>query len=102
MNKLFGTVAAATMMAAFAAPALAQMDVATMTCGAFFAMDDAGRADGLNAIMNFVKDAANTEAAGTAAETMANMSNSDAMAMVEKACEGQVVDTNLLSVLSKG
>lgn len=90
---------AAVLAAGFAAPALAQTDVATMTCGAFYAMDDAGRIEGRTAIMNFIKDTANAAVAGTAAELMANMTDEQAQAQIDKSCEGQAVDVNLLSVL---
>ncbi len=99
MKKLLGTLAVLSLSATFAAPALAQMDVGAMTCGAFFALDAAGQGDATNAIMNFVKDTANAGVVGTAAESMANMAAADVTAQIDKACEGQPVDTNLLSVL---
>jgi hypothetical protein len=99
MNKFFGVIAASALLAGGAMPALAQMDVAGMTCGAFFAMDAGGRNEGVNAIMNFVKDSANAAAAGTAAQLLQSATPEAALQLVENRCEGQAVDVNLLSVL---
>lgn len=99
MNRIFGVVAAAALLVGGTLPALAQMDVAAMTCGAFFAMDAGGRAEGANAVLNFVKDSNNAAAAGTAATLLSAATQEDALKAIEVACEGQTVETNLLSVL---
>jgi hypothetical protein len=97
--KKFGVLAAATILAGAAMPAFAQMDVAAMTCGAYYDMDAAGRTEATNAIMNFVKDTANAAVAGTAAGLMGEMPAAEVQPLIDKACEGQTVDTNLISVL---
>jgi hypothetical protein len=99
MNKFIGAMAATALLVGGTMPALAQMDVAGMTCGAFFDMDAAGRAEGVNAVLNFVKDTANHSAAGTAASLLQDATQEQAMQKIEAACEGQTVETNLLSVL---
>jgi hypothetical protein len=99
MKTLIASCAAAALTLAAAAPALAQVDAGTLTCGAFYALDSAGQAEAQNAIMNFVKDTANAATVGTAAQTMADMSDAEARAQIDKSCEGQTVDTNLISVL---
>lgn len=99
MTKFFKVVAAAALFVGGAVPAMAQMDVAGMTCGAFFGMDAAGRTEGTNAVLDFVKDSGNAAAAGTAASTLATATEAEALKAIEVACEGQPVETNLLSVL---
>ena len=99
MTKFFKVVAVAALCVGGAMPAMAQMDVAGMTCGAFFGLDAAGRVEGTNAVLNFVKDTNNSAAAGTAATTLATATEAEAQKAIEVACEGQAVETNLLSVL---
>jgi uncharacterized protein YgbK (DUF1537 family) len=99
MNKFFGVIAATTLLVGGAVPALAQMDVAAMTCGAYFDMDAAGRAEGANAVQNFVKDTANHTVAGPAAQLLATSTQEEVIQAIEAACEGQTVETNLMSVL---
>jgi hypothetical protein len=84
-----------------ALPALAQEDVAAMTCGAFYAMDAAGQETSINAIVNFVNDSANAAQYAVAAEaiTGAGEGANGVRAIIDKGCEGQTVDTNLLSVI---
>jgi hypothetical protein len=99
MKKLFGVLGAAVLLTGGALPALAQMDVATMTCGAYYAMDAAGRTEATNAIMNFVKDTANAGTVAAAAQLMGDMPAAEVQPLIDKACEGQTVDTSLISVL---
>ena len=99
MKTFYGVIGAAALLAGGAMPALAQMDVAGMTCGAYYAMDAAGRTEATNAIMNFVKDTANAATAGAAAQLMGEMPAAEVQPLIDKACEGQTVDTNLISVL---
>ena len=80
-------------------PAAAQ-DVAGMTCGAFFASDEAHRTDNLNSILNFVKDTSNSAVVGTAATILQDATLEAAMQLIEKSCEGQKDDVNLISVLN--
>lgn len=99
MNKFFGAIAATTLLVGGAMPALAQIDVAAMTCGAYFAMDAAGRQEGANAVLSFVQDANNSAAVGTAASVLAAATQEDTIKAIEVGCEGQAVETNLLSVI---
>lgn len=99
MKSKITFVCAAALVASMAVPALAQMDAATTTCGAFFALDAGGRVEATNAVVNFVKDTANAAVAGPAASVLQDATHEQALQMIEAACEGQTVDTNLLSVL---
>jgi hypothetical protein len=103
MTKFFGVIGAAAVVAGMALPAMADghMDVATLTCGAFFEMDAAGRIQGTNAVVNWVRDSANAAAAGAAAQMLQSTTEQESLQMIEAACEGQTVDTNLISVLQK-
>lgn len=94
--KLIG---AAVLAAAFAGPALAQMDAGAMTCGDFYGMDDAGKADALNAITNFVNDAANASVAAVAQAAIAGLDTAGVQQRIDVGCEGQPVDTNLISTI---
>jgi hypothetical protein len=99
MKVLFKMTTAIALVAGSALPALAQMDVGALTCGAFYAMDDAGRADGVNAIINFVNDSANSAVASVAQTAISGMDAAGVQAVIDKGCEGQPVDTNLISTI---
>jgi hypothetical protein len=95
----FKLIGAAVLAAAFAGPALAQMDAGAMTCGDFYGMDDAGKAEALNAVTNFVNDAANSAVAAVAQAAIAGMDPAGVQQRVDVGCEGQPVDTNLISTI---
>lgn len=97
--KTLNLAAAALFAAALSGPALAQMDAGAMTCGDFYGMDDAGKADALNAITNFVNDAANSAVAAVAQAAIAGMDTAGVQQRIDTGCEGQPVDTNLISTI---
>jgi hypothetical protein len=49
--------------------------------------------------MNFVKDTANAGTVAAAAQLMGDMPAAEVQPLIDKACEGQTVDTSLISVL---
>jgi hypothetical protein len=101
MKKFFGMIGAAALASGIAVPAVADghMDVATLTCGAFFEMDAAGRIQGTNAVVNWVRESANASAAGAAAQKLQSTTEQESLQLIEAACEGKDVSTNLISVL---
>ena len=78
----------------------AEQDVGGMTCGAFFASDEAHRTDNLNAILNFVRDTSNSAVVGTAATILQDATPEQTLEVVRRSCEGQKDDVNLISVLN--
>jgi hypothetical protein len=99
MKVLLKVVGVAALVASTAFPALAQMDAGAMTCGDFYGMDDAGRADALNAITNFINDTANSAVAAVAQTAITGMDSAGVQQLIDVGCEGQAVDTNLISTI---
>lgn len=99
MTGMLKTIGVAAVIAALGVPAFAQMDVAAMTCGDFFALDAGGRDQAATAVSEFVASSANSEAAGAATALLQGLPVAEVIQKVEAVCEGQDVTTNLLSVL---
>jgi len=99
MKNALMYVGAVALAGSFALPVLAQTDVAAWTCGEFFALDAGGRNEATNAVTNYVNDTANAATTSAASQAISGMTMEQTLQVIEKACEGQPVDTNLLSVL---
>lgn len=65
MNSMMKTLVAAAVAMGAGSGAMAQVDVPTMTCGQFMALeDDAARLEAANALLMWIADTANFEAVG--------------------------------------
>lgn len=65
MKTTKGLLAASALLVSLAAPALADMDVPSLTCADFAAFDDATKLNAATDLMIWVNDSANATAAGS-------------------------------------
>lgn len=65
MSTIKRLVAASALLVSFAAPALADMHVPSLTCADFASFDDAAKLNAATDLMIWVNDAANATAAGS-------------------------------------
>jgi hypothetical protein len=118
MNKYMKMVAATALLAGSGFATIASADVATMTCGEFKAMDDAGRMGAAHELMHWIADAANFEASAPLkryfedspekAEVMDDrlsdpadkgFTHNDMKIEIEAHCKGMAPDTNVIERL---
>jgi hypothetical protein len=83
-------------------PAMAQqIDAGLLTCEACLAMDAADKAEATNAVISYVKDAANASTTGAAADLVKKMDGTAVHGAIDSACVGAVAGMTVPMALEK-
>ena len=107
MTNRLKTAVFAGFLTALALPAVADIDVPAMTCGAFAAMDTAGQNTASDALLRWAKSSENSSECGTISSqlgcgTSNEMNKSQVRALIAKHCTGQSASATVIEDLRKG
>ena len=95
-------IAALMIGAGLSLPAFAQqIDAGALTCETFLASDAAFRAEAVNAVKSYVKDAANADKTAAAASMIKGMDGAAAHKAIDAACAGAPAGTTVPQALNK-
>ncbi len=104
--KIYGLVAAALLALGGALPVWAEVDVPTMSCGDFAAMDAAGQRTAADALLRWAASTENASACGTIPAQL-GCGTGDAMeagevrALIDRRCTGKPAAANVIEELRK-
>ena len=101
MSKTFKIAGAAAVLLGLAGPVLAQVDVATMTCGQFMAMDQVGRDAAAQDMIDWVQCTANCEAVGSLTGILEGQEKKQVHQFIEARCGGQPADSSVTTLLKE-
>ncbi len=107
MTSKLKTALFAGFLTALALPAIAETDVAAMTCGSFAAMDTAGQNTASDALLRWAKSSENSTECGTISSqlgcgTSNEMDKSQVRALIANHCIEKAADANVIEELRKG